>query len=169
MTDRREGSVAGVISLIIIVLLVSGLGIWMAVSRVNTLNAEIRGMTVAGHNLGGSLVLEFRKLPAGTTNACDIRIVFSGICLEKEAVYDWNAIVENSSDINTPSEHPKGIVKDQPPPLKSPFQFNYSLPPVTQIPKIRMSDDILLTADLYWGGKLQDSKQQPTRHLFQRN
>lgn len=168
-TTATSGSIATVLTFIICLLLIAGLTAWLIYSRANLPNAGIREMTVAGHSLSGSLILDFRKVPAGVTNPCDVRIVFSGICLEKEIVYDWNTIVEKSSAVNTAEGRPGAIAEGRPPPLKSPFRVEYALTPVTQIPQARLSDDIMLKADLYWGGKLQDSKEQATRHLFRRN
>ena len=145
------------------------LSLWLAVLGCS--DAKIDRMSAGGHILSGELeswlVLEFKQYPEGV-DPRDVVVRFHGDALSGTEEFDWEYIAsrdviagERFGSGNKPN-HATTAASN--PPLGEPVKVKFPLYAKREL----WSDGgaIWLHADLYWGGKRQDSSKQDIRRLY---
>ncbi|MBI4028337.1 MAG: hypothetical protein HY360_25355 [Verrucomicrobia bacterium] len=136
-------------------------------------NAKLPNMAVGGL-VGGNprcwLTFDFRRIPEGI-DPREVRVVFSSDALvTNPKTFEWgfiagNAQVPKSSGVGrVPAE---GISAGQTPKLNYPFDVSF---PLDLKPRLQAGGPlpaIWLEAQLFWGGRKQDTARTSLGHLYE--
>ena len=115
------------------------------------------------------LTVNFKKVPKGA-DPKDVKVVFNSLVLFKDEEFTWDHLAENDylekTEKDWLGEHVKYVLDDSTtaaddPPLR-PVQFKFQLPSKDSV-KATRTNEVVLEATLYWGGRKMDSS---TRGLF---
>ncbi len=112
--------------------------------------------------------LEFRKYPKDI-NLRDVKVVFSSDALVDTLTFDWHfiaplAMVKKKTG-GWGRIKAEGFASHLDPRLKYPFDIRFPLKAKTELPP---EASLVLRADLYWGGKKQDSVSKSIRYLYKK-
>ncbi|MCP3954727.1 MAG: hypothetical protein GY697_21275 [Desulfobacterales bacterium] len=131
------------------------------------LSEMIPGMSKQMDKLECWLTIEFKKYPDGI-DPRDVRVEFTSMALEQTEVFDWDYIAAH--DVislgfmkgfkENPASSPEGK-----PPLNVPLKVNYPLHAKQHL-NVPAGETILLTAELYWGGKRVASSDRTIEHVY---
>jgi hypothetical protein len=115
------------------------------------------------------LTIEFKKYP-DNIDLRNVKVVFSSVVLFEDQSFDWQYIA--AKDLI-----PQGLGKefkrndvsqpDQDPPLNVKVKVNYPLRARPRL-ELNVTKIIDLKAELFWGGKKQDSLSSTIEHVYQR-
>ena len=132
------------------------------------LSGMIPGMSDMMDKLECWLTIEFKKYPDGI-NLRDVKVVFSSIALFKDQSFDWQYIAAHdliAQGLGKGHRLNEESQPDQDPPLKIKVKVKY---PLRARPELENLDKaITLKAELFWGGKKQDSQSSTIEHVYTR-
>ena len=134
-------------------------------------DAKIDNM-VPGGNIGSGalecwLTLQFDKLPQ-SADPRDVTVRFRSVALEGEPEFDWGFIA--GRDVTAGKKFGSGnrpndaTTARTDPPLGQPLKVRFPLAAKREI--TTRSHEVWLHADLYWGGKKQDSMKRDIQRLY---
>ncbi len=115
------------------------------------------------------VTMEFKKIPPGV-DPTDIKIVFTSKTLVSSPVtFDWNFIAANAQ-VGTGDWKPRvkaeGFSPGEPPKLNLPVDVYF---PMTYQDKVNLGSNLeflSVQAELYWGGKKQDTANATIEHFY---
>jgi hypothetical protein len=128
----------------------------------------VPGDSIGGGGLDCWITLEFERYP-DDVDLKDVRIRFESIALEAPAEFDWNYIASRDV-IAAGTKFGSGYheaVETQPgqkPPLGKPTKVRLPLRARRMIENAPST--LWLEAELYWGGKKQDSEKRTIEHVY---
>ncbi len=136
-------------------------------------NAKIEKMVGGGNIASGHLEcwldLNFKKLPSGI-DPRDVKVLFSGAAVAREVEYDWEYIAEHDV-VQRGTKFGSGYrpntetTPDSDPPLNMTIRVKFPLEAQQVVEQF--SSKIWIKAELYWGGKKQDSDKEDVQRLYQ--
>jgi hypothetical protein len=137
-------------------------------------HAKISKM-VPGGNIGNGeldcwITLQFDRYPNGT-DLRDVRIRFESEALEAPAEFDWTYIasrdvVAAGTDFGSGHRDADETQPGENPPLGKPTKIRLPLRAKREIEDA--ASTLRLKAELYWGGKKQDSEKRTLEHVYSR-
>lgn len=127
----------------------------------------VPGMNVGMDKLECWLTIEFKKYPKNI-DLKDVEVRFSSIALQQDEVFDWAYIAAHdviSLGFMKGFKENTESSPEREPPLNVPVKVNY---PLQAKPRLELSagETILLTAELFWGGKKLDSSERTIEHVY---
>jgi hypothetical protein len=128
----------------------------------------VPGGNIANGQLDCWITLEFDRYPDGV-DLRDVRIRFESVALAKPAEFDWYDIASHDvvmAGAKFGSGH-RDADETQPgekPPLHMPTKVRLPLRAKRKIEDV--SSALWLEAELYWGGKKQDSAKRTLEHVY---
>jgi hypothetical protein len=135
-------------------------------------DASLSSMVPGGNLMDGELecwlTLEFEKYPEGV-DPRDVSVRFASEALAVPAEFDWSYIAEKdmvAKGMQAGNQWNKETSADAAPPLHEPLKVKFPLMAKRQIEK-RVGSTIWLEAELWWGGKKQDSVKRAIDHMYQ--
>jgi len=171
---HRGGALAGWLSVLSLATLLSALPACNVIDVLTGRHAELSEM-VPGGNIGSGelecwLTLQFNRYPDGV-DLRQVRVRFESIALQEPQEFDWQFISKHdllprgakfgsgyhTNDRTTPGEKP---------PLEEPFKVRFPLRAKSHIENAPST--VWLNAELYWGGKKQDSVRRSIEHVYAR-
>jgi hypothetical protein len=131
---------------------------------------------VPGDSVGGDfncwLTMEFDRYPEGV-DPTDVHVRFTSVALEQEAVFDWDYIAEHDylarsagAKFGSGNVVAEDTSAGAPPPLAEAIKVRFPLEARSVIED--MPSTLYLQAELYWGGKKQDSVRRTIEHVYAR-
>jgi hypothetical protein len=171
---RRGGALAGWLSALCLATLLTAIPACNVIDALVGRHAELSEMVPGGNINTGDLecwlTLEFKRYPEGV-DLRDVRVRFESIALQEPQEFEWPFIAKHDqlprgtkfgsgyskNDRTTPGENP---------PLDDPFKVRFPLRAKTRIENA--PSNIWLNAELYWGGKKQDSVRRSIEHVYSR-
>jgi hypothetical protein len=164
-----EPLAAAVVALALASLAVAGCNV---IDAVRGRHARITKM-VPGGNIGNGqldcwITLEFDRYPDGA-DLRDVRVRFDSIALQEPAEFDWAYIASRDvaakgGDFGGGYRKADETRPGEKPPLGKPTKVRL---PLRAKPKIENAPSTLwLEAELYWGGKKQDSERRTLEHVY---
>ena len=150
----------------------TALALVLAAGLVACGDAKIDNM-VPGGNVGSGalecwLTLQFDKVPEGA-DPRDVTVRFHSVALDGEPEFDWTFIAgrdvtAGGGKFGTGNRRNDATTGETDPPLGQPLKVKFPLDAKREISTI--SDTVWLHADLYWGGKKQDSMKRDIQRLY---
>jgi hypothetical protein len=136
-------------------------------------HAEISHMVPGAAETDGGhflcwLTLEFKGYPPNG-DLRDVEVHFDSIALAEPAVFDW-AYIAAHDKLTRRDGYGSGLHEAEVtspgsrPPLGHPTKVRFPLPAKSFIEKA--PEVLYLEAELYWGGRKQDSTRQTIEHLY---
>jgi hypothetical protein len=128
----------------------------------------VPGGNIANTQLNCWITLEFDRYPAGV-DLRDVRIRFESIALEAPAEFDWEYIasrdvVAAGTDFGSGFRDADETQPGENPPLGQPTKVRLPLRAKREIENAPPT--VWLEAELYWGGKKQDSERRALEHVY---
>ena len=137
-------------------------------------NAKLSNMVPGGNVATGGLdcwlTFEFDRYPDGV-DPRDVRVRFTSVALQQPAEYDWKYIASHDflaksegrfGSGHTRAEH---TTPDQAPPLGEAIKARFPLQAKLKVENAPST--LWLKAELYWGGKKQDSAKRSIEHVYE--
>lgn len=127
----------------------------------------VPGGNVATGGLDCWLTLEFQSYPKGV-DPKDVEVRFRSEALVRPATFGWAYIAERdvvSKGAKFGSGHAslESTTPDAPPPLDEPIKVRF---PLQAKHRLETSGAIWLYAELWWGGKKQDTVRRTIDHVY---
>ena len=137
-------------------------------------DAKLSGMVPGGNIATGGLdcwlTFEFDRYPE-SVDLTDIRVRFRSVALERDAEFDWRYIAghdflagSRGSAFGSGHTRAKQTTPENPPPLGQGFKARFPLQARAVVENAPST--ITLEAELYWGGKKQDSMTRTVEHVY---
>ena len=133
-----------------------------------TLSQMMPGISEMMDKLECWLTIEFKKYPEGV-NPKDVKVVFSSFALHNKQAFSWQYIAAHdqiAQGLGKGYKPNEASQPDQDPPLKTKIKVNYPLQAKMHLENIE--GVIELKAELFWGGKKQDSITTTIEHVYDR-
>jgi len=131
------------------------------------LSEMIPGMSKQMDKLECWLTITFKKYPGGI-DPRDVQVKFSSMALEQVTVFDWEYIAAHDvislGFMQGFKENPASVPEGRPP-LDVPLKVNFPLP-AKQYLNVPAGETIVLTAELFWGGKKVASSNRTIEHVY---
>jgi hypothetical protein len=128
----------------------------------------VPGASIGGGELDCWIALEFERYPDGV-DLEDVRVRFESIALEAPAEFDWNYIasrdvVAAGTKFGSGYHEAEETQPGQKPPLGKPTKVRLPLRAKRVVENAPST--LWLEAELYWGGKKQDSEKRSIEHVY---
>jgi hypothetical protein len=128
----------------------------------------VPGSSIGGGELDCWITLEFERYP-DAADLKDVRIRFESIALEAPAEFDWKYIasrdvVAAGTDFGSGYRKAEETQPGEKPPLGKPTKVRLPLRAKRMIENVPST--LWLEAELYWGGKKQDSEKRTIEHVY---
>ncbi|MBW2712937.1 MAG: hypothetical protein JRC77_04225, partial [Deltaproteobacteria bacterium] len=135
-------------------------------------NAKIEKMVGGGNVMSGQLEcwldLNFKSIPSGI-DPRDVKVRFSGAALAREMEFDWTFIADHDvvklgTKFGSGYKSNPASTPDSDPPLNTPMRVKFPL--IANQVVDQLWPQIWVKAELYWGGKKQDSAKVDVQRLY---
>jgi hypothetical protein len=141
-----------------------------SMGRGASISAMAPGDNVSTGELDCWLTIDFDSVPKGV-DPRDVRVRFSSIALLEPAEYDWSYIashdvVPNGGGFGSGYRAATNTQPDTAPPLGEPVKARFPLKARRKIENAPST--IWLEAELYWGGRKQDTLRRTIEHVYSR-
>ncbi len=131
------------------------------------LSEMVPGMSKQMDKLECWLTIEVTKYPS-EIDLRDMRVEFDSMALAKKEVFEWDYIAAHdviSLGFMKGFKENSASTPEGKPPLNTPLKVNYPLHAKQHL-NVPAGETILLTAELYWGGKQVASINRTIEHVY---